>query len=445
MSSPARGEPVLWRRIDVPAEYTAQTEVEGRPQRYGGDVRLGDLRGTGQADFLVYRSVDDAHDGGGMKPCFLAAFTAAGQPLWAVGDGGVQPSRPGPVAVADLDGDGHDEVLCFFLDPATSASPDSLANVVLQIRDGATGEVVRQAAPEALRACRGQGPNWVHQRLLLADFQGHGAPRDFAVKLGARVLAFGPDLELLWAHESPWTEYSHCPAYIPAVGDIDDDGRDELLGGYYLIDHDGAVLWEKPLARHMDSVAIVPFDDGRVRAVCSGFGHVLDAAGEVVLCLGEERVPHGQEVRVARFDAASEHPQMVLRHQGHTPAVLIVDGAGRELRRLELNATRNNTGMEPVFWDGPHEPARLCNGGVLWEPLAGRGAALPGLPEPQGEGRMAWYHCIAADVCGDSREEVVLYDPWSTHIYVYTPQPLDESAFAGYRGGPRQYNARLMD
>jgi len=136
---------------------------------------------------------------------------------------------------------------------------------------------------------------------------------------------------------------------------------------------------------------------------------------------------------------------MLLRYDGHTPDVILVDAAGRVRRHLQLNATRNNTGMEPVHWDGADAPARLCNGGVLWEPAAGRSIALPGLPEAQGEGRMAWYHCVAADVCGDEREEIVLYNPWSTEVFVYTPHPLDEAAFGGYRPGPRQYNARLMD
>ena len=52
----------------------------------------------------------------------------------------------------------------------------------------------------------------------------------------------------------------------------------------------------------MDSVAIAAWDHNRVRAFCSGFGYVMDTRGEVVLSLGEELVPHGQELRVARFD-----------------------------------------------------------------------------------------------------------------------------------------------
>ncbi|MFC1526062.1 hypothetical protein ACFL6X_04535 [Candidatus Latescibacterota bacterium] len=443
MSSSPAGEPLLYRTIEVPAELTTTTCVKGRSIRFGGDVRLGNLRGGGQADFLVYRSVDVAHDEGGMKPCFVGAFTSQGQTLWSVGDGGDQPCRPGPVSVYDLDGDGRDEVICFFLNPAMEATSDSMANITVQVRDGRTGEVRHQAAPAELCSCRDKGPNWCHQRLLIANFRGNPRPRDLVVKMGAKVLALTDQLEVLWTYESPWTEYSRCPAYIPAVGDIDGDGCDEVLGGYYLLDEDGTPLWEQQLARHMDSVAIAPWDAGRMRAICSGYGHVVDAEGGVVLRLGEDAVPHGQEVRVAPF-LADGRTQMVLRYNGHTPQVMVVDAEGTIVKRLDLNPTRNNTGMEPVFWDGPHR-ARLCNGGTLWDLADGSHVDLPGLPEAEPVGRMAWYHCIAADLCGDRREEVVLYNPWSTTIYVYSPQPLEETAFGGYCPGPRQHNARLMD
>ena len=147
------GSPILYKRVEIPPEFCVAAE-EGT---YGGDIRMGDLEGNGRADFLVYRSVDDAHDGGGMKPCFLGAFTADGEVLWRVGEGGVQPSRPGPVAIYDIDGDGAEEVICFFFDSAVEADPDSMANVVVQIRDGATGDLKLQASPGELRSCRGTG------------------------------------------------------------------------------------------------------------------------------------------------------------------------------------------------------------------------------------------------------------------------------------------------
>ena len=439
------GRPLLYRKVEVPRAFCTTTEVDGRSVSYAGDVRMGDLRGRGQAEFLVYRSLDNAHDGGGMKPCFLAAFTMAGEALWQIGEKGVQPSRPGPVAIHDIDGDGEAEIICFFLDPAIEAAPSSMANVVIQIRRGRDGQVVHQASPPEFQQCEGQGANWVHQRLLIANFRGTDTPRDFVVKLGHRVMAFDQNLQILWTYENPWAEYGHCPAYIPAVGDIDGDGRDEVNGGYFLLDHDGTVLWEKLLGLNMDSVAITAWDQGRMRAICSGFGHVVDQQGEAILRLGEEAVPHGQEVRVARFSAADPFPQMVLRYDGHSTAVMVVDTEGSCVNRFDLNPTFNNTGMESVYWKGPGAPAQLCNGDMLWDPIAGRGTPLPELPPPEPVGRMAWYHCIPADVCGDEREELVLYNPWDPSIYIYTPHPLDPDSFAGYRPTARQYNARLMD
>ena len=101
--------------------------------------------------------------------------------------------------------------------------------------------------------------------------------------------------------------------------------------------------------------------------------------------------------------------------------------------------------MEPVYWNGPHKPALLYNGGRLWSGTGHWSVALPGLPKPVGPPRMGWHHCIAANVCGDEREDLVVYNPWERAIHIYTPAPLDEKAFKAYRPGPRQYNPRLMD
>ena len=275
------------------------------------------------------------------------------------------------------------------------------------------------------------------------------------IKLGLKVLAFDNRLQLLWSYDIPtkWEKYGRHTAYIPTVGDIDNDGRDEVLGGYFLLDDDGTPLWERQLGPHMDSVAIVPWDNGKTRAVCSGGGHVLDHRGNVILKLGEELVPHGQEVRVADFDFSSPGPEMFLRYDGHTTGVLLISNQGRELRRFHLNAAPNNTGMEAVYWNGPGQPALLANAGELWNARGETTGPLPGLPTPElpiakqeAPGwRMPWYHTIPADLCGDAREELLLYNPWDAAVYIYTPAPLDESAYAGYRPTDRQYNARLMD
>ncbi|MGB3588087.1 MAG: hypothetical protein WBA23_16175, partial [Tunicatimonas sp.] len=205
------------------------------------------------------------------------------------------------------------------------------------------------------------------------------------------------------------------------------------------------VLWEEMLGQNMDAVAIDYWDSPtQKRAFASGFGHILDETGNIILKLGEEIVPHGQELRVARFDDDVPGSQMMIRYHGHQPDVMLVDQSGQVVRRFQLNKSPNNTGMEAVYWNGDNQPALLYNGGQLWN---GRGESLFAfdLPPPRGSKRQGWYHCIPADVCGDQREEVVLYNPWDTAIYIYTPTLLNESAYKGYQPTPRQYNVRLMD
>ena len=113
---------MLWRTVGIPESFCTTETVGDRAITYGGDIRIGDLRATGQADFLVYRCAGNLQDQGGMKPCFLGAFSTDGLPLWSDGSGGTQPARPGPVAIHDLDGDGRAEVICFF--ELRKVSPD---------------------------------------------------------------------------------------------------------------------------------------------------------------------------------------------------------------------------------------------------------------------------------------------------------------------------------
>jgi len=442
----------LFRKLPVPASFLITKDGV----TFGGDIRIGDLTGNGECDFLVYRCNHGAPSGahqGGMKPCFLGAFDIEGNPLWSAGEGGNHPSRPMSVAIHDMTGDGAAEVICFWHKPDSNSNADwqSLTDVVVQIRDGRTGEVIREASPKEITERERKDPsgaNWVHQRLLIANFRGTETPRDFVVKLGDTYVAMDEWLNVLWTYQTPWIEYGKCPAYIPSVGDIDGDGYDEVNGGYFVLSSDGHALWEKRLARNMDSVQVAEWDDSNMRAICSGGGYVLDAEGNVILHLGEKAVPHGQEVRVADFRDDYPGPEMVIRWNGHNTDVHIVSSATNEIiGGFELNFSPTNVGMEAVYWNGSNKPALLYNGGWLWDVKTGEGWELPGLPPANGNEvhRMGFYHIIPANVCGDEREELILWDPTAAHVYIYTPEPLDKAVFAGYIAGPRQYNPRLMD
>jgi hypothetical protein len=321
-----------------------------------------------------------------------------------------------------------------------------MENVVIQIRSGKTGEIKKQAAPPVFRKCNGYSANWVHHRILIANLRGNKTAQDFIVKLGHKILAFTDELKLLWDYDILWNEYQHCSAYIPSVGDIDRDGKDEINGGYFLLDDDGTPLWEKKLGMNMDSVAVAEWDEGNIRAFCSGYGHIVDEKGNVILCLGKNVVPHGQELRVGRFRVSGcDEPQMVIRSHGHETKAVVVNNNGKIEYEFELNPSSNNTGMETVRWNGVQGPDLLYNAGMLWNLSNRTEMPLPGLPPARGERVMGWYHCIPADICGDEREELIVYNPWDSFINIYTPAPFIPEEYDRYISGARQYNARFMD
>jgi hypothetical protein len=136
---------------------------------------------------------------------------------------------------------------------------------------------------------------------------------------------------------------------------------------------------------------------------------------------------------------------MVIRWNGHDSSAITVDLSGNIIKGFTLNNTPNQTGMEVVYWQGHEEPAVLCNGDCLWDPINGRSWRIPELPLLRGHERMGWYHCISADLDGDGRDEIVLYNPWDDQVHIYGARPAPGDHITGFAAGTQQYNPRLMD
>ena len=445
----------LYKRVGIPDAFLNETSGNA----WGGDIRIGDLTGDGTVDLLVYKSLS------GIHPCFLGAFTLEGEPLWSFGDKHLEirdadakdstlttlsPDRPGPVAIHDIDADGQAEVICFWVDAdAPEVSKWDLSAIRLLILDGATGAVKHTSAPDALHQCNAsvEGElhisNYVHQRLMIANLCGNAQPQDFVVKVGVNLLAFNHKLELLWQYTDEWFRYPQHSAYIPAVGDFNGDGLDEVNGGNFGLAADGTVLWNHFFGDNMDSVLVSEWN-GIHRAILSGGGQVLDAEGKPILSLGFDVVPHGQEIRCGRLLPDTSENALVIRYNGHHTDLMIVDNGGEIQNRFNVDETPNNTGLEVIRWHGDEICELIYSPAALYDSTGDKVVTFPELPPSTG-GKMGWYHCFPANVCGDTREEVILYDPYSDAVYIYTPTPFQPDMFGGYQPTERQYNARLMD
>ena len=109
------------------------------------------------------------------------------------------PGRPGPVVIYDIDQDGKSEVICFFADTDllsgnTATDPWDMSQMELLILEGQTGEIKHRAKPEVLERCDAyidgelHLSNYIHHRLMVANFSGNPQAQDFVVKPVAPIL-----------------------------------------------------------------------------------------------------------------------------------------------------------------------------------------------------------------------------------------------------------------
>ena len=454
----------LLKRIPIPQIYLNYSPpTENISEKYwGGDIRIGDLTGDGKVDFVVYKSI------GGMKPCFIGAFNINGEPLWQYGEKNLKilendskkliytesPSRPGPILVYDIDQDGRTEVICLFADQellSGKISTNSLcaSNLELLILDGETGKVKKKAQHKIINCSNAyidgelHLPNYVHQRILAANFSGNENAQDFLLKIANNILAFNHNLELLWHYENKYYIYSKHASYIPAVGDLNKDGLDEVNGGHFGLNNKGEVIWEKNLGLHLDSVIIDQWDEENA-AIISGGGQVLDKNGDHLLELGHKYIPHGQEVRFGKLSNHYKGKQLVFRYNGHTTQVMVVTQEGEILSRFDVDESPNNTGLEIINWDEKY-PGLIYSPVGLYNLFGEKIVFFPDLPDPTG-GRMGWYHCLPINLYENDFEEIILYDPYSYEIFIYGSSQIDrDKEFFAYKHTPRQFNPRIMD
>ncbi len=366
-----------------------------------GGLFAHDLDGDGARELIV---TAEGH---------IGAYRLTGEALWVRRCSIVLwPYTHHPSAIAgDLDGDGRQEL-------AYLCSPTGIC-----VLDGATGE--QEGALPAPRET---------VALAIANLRGEG-DRDILLQFSqTHIAALRADTgELLWETEE-YRGIEHSPL---RQADIDGDGRDEVAGAV-LIDHDGTRMNAWDLGgtyRGMDSLVIADVEPGYplevVLAEQRGAESNTDAVNPDRIVFRALNPWNWEDPdKVAVGDFAPELPGLEIfnRSSGgdgtarrgkqepfsNEEAPWVLDATGRLLAKFYINDTKpdwwHSHGIEEVGridWDGDAADELVCkerhtNGaGAILAPLTGEFRCI--FP-----GRAIIIY--AADLVGDSREEVVTID-----------------------------------
>ncbi|WP_068505495.1 hypothetical protein [Paenibacillus kribbensis] len=371
---------------------------------------IGDLDGDGRMELVLVQGnggIDDRYVPHQVQ-C-ITAYDLDGHLLWQKGAPDPEPGRNGsdfPAQIADIDGDGCNEVLC-------------VMDGRFRILEGRSGREKRSFALPGEMA---------HDCIMITNISGHDWPSDILLKDRYHTLwVLDRHFNLLWTHEGN-------PGHFPWAHDWDGDGRDEVMAGYDMLDHEGKLRWScRGLEDHADCIWVGDVaGDGRSMIVIGGSVTVMyDADGQEIwrysgsvesqhVALGKFRADlPGLQIagvdRIIRGDAGD-----VFSETGRD-ALFLLDQDGRQLWKEERTTAGWLTIAETVrHWDEERLDYILAyrrGGGVLPALYNGYMEVVTSFPV---DGLAAY-----ADLTGAGFTHVVLHDDEALHIFANRPGTLD--------------------
>lgn len=382
-----RGEPVLAHQIDVSGFGT-----------WTG-LRLGNLDGDERLDIVVAQNRS-------QNITCVTALDLTGKKLWRLGQPDADSYRASfdvPVQIYDIDGDGQSEVLY-------------IADGRLKIANGKTGQLEREGALPTANA---------NDCIAVANFSGGKHPREIVVKTRYdQVWALDLDFNVLWSHKGNTGHY--CWPH-----DFDGDGKDELICGYTLLDHDGTKLWEAPLPGHSDGVVVGEIDgktaNGEEIALACCGGNTFALLGQNGQIRWKHPCGHSQHIIAGDFRPDLPGLELAALDRGNdrsakgVDALLLYACDGKQLWREERTDSGPRRWLTVITtvrrWDNREADLILGyrRGGSIPPTLYdGHGRAVTTFPFPHPERQHYAQH---ADMFGDAREEVVVWNQNVIHVY----------------------------
>ncbi|HEX8627496.1 MAG TPA: hypothetical protein VF755_04925 [Catenuloplanes sp.] len=454
--------------LDIPLQRPPDaTTPDGKPFTYhANDVSTGDLDGDGRYELVVKWDPSNSHDNsvaGYTGEVFLDAYTLDGTRLWRIAMG--RNIRAGAhytqFLVYDLDGDGRAEVVAKTADGTTDGAGTVIGDPAADHRNS-TGYVLTGA--EYLTVFDGRDG----KALTTTDYQpGRGDPCDWGDCYGNRVDRFLAGVAYLdgerpsfvmargyytrtvlaaydwragkltrrWTFDSAREgngDYAGQGNHNLSVGDVDNDGRDEIVYGAMALDDDGTGLWNTRLG-HGDALHLGDLDPARPGLEVFGVHENPTAA-------------HGMELRDAATGAIHWGRFTGIDTGRGTAADIDPNHPGAEAWAVDgewnsptgnlyaASGTRLSTAIPAanfaVWWDGDlsreildhdFDVERGVGVGTIgeWDPATGRTANLLTATGTLANNGTKGNPGLQADLLGDWREEVIWRTADSSALRLY--------------------------
>ena len=444
------------------------------------DATVADVDGDGQYEIILKWDPTNAHDNshdGYTGPTLLDCYRLNGEQLWRIDLG--RNIRSGahytPFIVYDFDGDGRAELMVKTADGTRDALGSVVGDSVADYRnkagrilsgpeyisvfDGLTGRLLdtKPYIPERgeLKAWGDERGNRSERYLAGVGYLGGKLPSALFCRgyyTRSVIVAWdwdGKSLKARWVFDTnnpEWRSYAGQGNHNLRIADVDGDGYDEITYGSMAIDHDGTGLYNTGMG-HGDAIHLIadPKDDRLYIWDChenkrdgsdlrdATTGKVIfqiKSRADVGRCMAADIDPTNPGMEM--WSADSHGIRNMKGEQTHPQPLPVMEGSGQtqgDNTVLELSTPlprREGLGVGlrlsmnfGIWWDGDLLRELLDHETVSKYDWENRQIVNLQRFDGQFNNGTKSNPCLAADILGDWREEVLIRNRESTELRLY--------------------------